>query len=67
MRRRRTRHRGSAEGTCGSLPLGLFLPAAKRFYEKKAAQRHSMLAMKALSHKIARACYYIMRDRVPFD
>jgi len=44
-----------------------FLPAAKRFYEKKAAQRNPILAMKALSHKIARACYYIMRDQVPFD
>lgn len=44
-----------------------FLPAAKRFYDKKAAQRNPILAMKALSHKIARACYYLMRDQVPFD
>lgn len=44
-----------------------FLPAAKRFYDKKAAQRNPILAMKALSHKIARACYYVMRDQVPFD
>jgi transposase len=44
-----------------------YLPAARRFYEKKAAQRHPILAMKALSHKIARACYYVMRDQVPFD
>jgi len=44
-----------------------FLPAAKRFFEKKAAQRNPILAMKALSHKIARACFYIMRDKVPFD
>jgi transposase len=44
-----------------------FLPAARRFYEKKAAQRNPILAMKALSHKLARACYYIMRDQVPFD
>lgn len=44
-----------------------FLPSAKRFYEKKAAQRNPILAMKALSNKVARACYYVMRDRVPFD
>jgi hypothetical protein len=44
-----------------------YLPAARHFYEKKAAQRHPILAMKALSHKIARACYYVMRDQVPFD
>jgi transposase len=40
-----------------------YLPAAKRFYEKEAAQRNPILAMKALSHKMARACYYVMRDR----
>jgi transposase len=44
-----------------------YLPAAERFYEKKAAQRNPILALKALSHKLARACYYVMRDRVPFD
>jgi transposase len=44
-----------------------FLPAAKRFYERKAAQRNPILAMKALAHKLARACYYIMRDKAPFD
>ena len=44
-----------------------FLPAARRFYEKKAAQRNPILAMKALSHKLARACYYVMRDRISFD
>ena len=44
-----------------------FLPVAKRFYERKAAQRNPILAMKALAHKLARACYYIMRDKVPFD
>ena len=44
-----------------------FLPAAKRFYERKAAERNPILAMKALAHKIARACYYVMRDQVQFD
>jgi transposase len=44
-----------------------YLPAAKRFYERKAAQRHPILAVKALAHKIARASYYLMRDQVPFD
>jgi transposase len=44
-----------------------FLPAAKRFYQRKAAQRNRILAVKALAHKIARACYYLMRDKVKFD
>jgi hypothetical protein len=30
-----------------------YLPAAKGFYERKAAQRNPILAMKALSHKLA--------------
>jgi len=42
------------------------LPAAKRFYERKRRQRHAMLAMKALAHKLARACFYVLRDQVPF-
>lgn len=42
------------------------LPAAHRFYERKRRQRHQLLAVKALAHKLARACYYILRDQVPF-
>jgi hypothetical protein len=26
-----------------------------------------VVALKAVAHKLARACYYIMRDTVPFD
>jgi len=26
-----------------------------------------VVAIKAVAHKLARACYYIMRDDVPFD
>jgi len=42
------------------------LPAAKRFYERKRRQRHALLAVKALAHKLARACFYVLRDQVPF-
>lgn len=40
---------------------------AHRFYQRKRAQRNGALATKALAHKMARACYYVMRDQVPFD
>lgn len=43
-----------------------YLPAAKRFYERKARQRNKIVAIKALSHKLARACYFILRDQVSF-
>jgi transposase len=42
------------------------LPAAKRFYERKRRQRHALLAVKALADKLARACFYVLRDQVPF-
>ena len=41
--------------------------AAQRFYQRKRAQRNGIVAIKALSNKICRASYYIMRDQVPFD
>jgi hypothetical protein len=26
-----------------------------------------VVAIKAVAHKLARVCYYVMRDEVPFD
>ena len=41
-------------------------PNFKRYYQRKEAQRNNIVAVKALSNKLARACYYIIRDQVPF-
>ena len=38
----------------------------RRYYNRKVAQANTSLATKALSNKLARICYYIMRDKVPF-
>ena len=38
----------------------------RRYYNRKAAQANTSLATKALSNKLARICYYIIRDNVPF-
>jgi len=38
----------------------------RRYYNRKVAQANTSLATKALSNKLARICYYIMRDQVPF-
>jgi transposase len=40
---------------------------ARRYYERKSRQRNRPVAMKAISHKLARACYFILRDGVKFD
>ena len=39
----------------------------KRFYERKKAKRNGMVAIKAVAHKLARACYHILKDDVPFS
>jgi transposase len=41
--------------------------SAQRFYQRKMAEKNGIVATKALSNKICRASYYIMRDHVPFD
>ena len=40
---------------------------ARAYYQRKAARTNFMVARSALAHKLARAAYYVMRDRVPFD
>ena len=44
-----------------------FEPLVSRFYQRKKAKSHRVVAIKAVAHKLARACYYVMRDEVPFD
>jgi transposase len=44
-----------------------FYPQVRSYVEKKTAQSNHALALKALAHKLARACYYVMRDQVPFE
>lgn len=44
-----------------------FCPNAKRFYQRKMAKTDTIVATKALSNKLARASYYIMRDQVPYE
>ncbi|MGB0127913.1 MAG: IS110 family transposase [Rhodocyclaceae bacterium] len=40
---------------------------AKRFYERKKARTNNVVAIKALAHKLARACFHILKERKPFD
>jgi len=40
---------------------------AKRFFQRKLAQKNRAVAVKATANKLAKACFYIMRDQVKFD
>src|SRR5262252_4946609 len=46
-----------------------FQPEAQRFYQRKLAKsrNNTILARKAVAHKLSRACYDMMRDLVPFE
>lgn len=40
---------------------------ARRYHGRKKARTSGVIAIKAVAHKLARACFYVMRDQVPFD
>jgi len=44
-----------------------FCPYAKKFYQRKKAKTNGVVGIKALSNKLARASYYIIRDEVSYD
>lgn len=44
-----------------------FSSKAKTWFQRKAAKRGKVVATKALSNKIARACYYIMKNRTVYN
>jgi transposase len=44
-----------------------FSERIKSFYQRKKSKSNAIVAIKAVAHKLCRACYYIMKDQVPFD
>jgi transposase len=44
-----------------------FHPPVRRFFERKKARTHHVVAVKAVAHKLARASYHVMHDQVPFQ
>jgi len=39
----------------------------KSYYQRKCAKTKKVIAIKAVAHKLSRACFYMMRDNVKFD
>ena len=44
-----------------------YAPRIKRYYQRKKARSNGIIAIKTVAHKLARACYFILRDGVDFD
>jgi len=39
----------------------------QRYYQRKKAKTKGVIAIKAVAHKLARACYFIMKNQTPFN
>ena len=72
------RKKGEGNRKCGNKHLAwAFVEAAhmavryddraRAFYQRKKAKTKTVVAAKAVAHKLARACFYVMRDQVPFE
>lgn len=70
--------KGEGNTKCGNKHLAwAFVEAAhfavrydeqiRRFYQKKCARTLPVVAIKAVAHKLARACYHVMKRDEPFD
>lgn len=42
-------------------------PEVKRFYQRKLASTNKIVAIKATAHKLARAAYFVMKNKVEFS
>jgi transposase len=42
-------------------------PQIKRYYQRKRAKTKGVVAIKAVAHKLARACYHMLREGSAFD
>jgi transposase len=42
-------------------------PYVRSYYQKKAAKTNNIVAIKAVSHKLARASYYVIKNQEVFD
>lgn len=45
----------------------IFSPEIKRFYHKRQAKRHILVAKKTVANKLAKACYHMLKRHEPFD
>jgi transposase len=42
-------------------------PYVRRYYQRKMAKTNNIVAIKAIAHKLARACYYVIENREVFN
>ena len=45
----------------------IWSPEIKRFYQRRQAKRHILVAKKTVANKLAKACYHMLKRQEPFD
>jgi transposase len=45
----------------------IWSPQIKRYYQRKQAKSHILIAKKAVANKLARACYHMLKRQEAFD
>ena len=45
----------------------IWSPEIKRYYQRRQAKSHILVAKKAVANKLARACYHMLKNQEPFD
>ena len=72
------KNKGNGNAKCGNKHLAwAFIEAAhfavryddtiRRWFQKKCAKTPQVVAIKAVTHKLARACFHVMKTGTPFD
>jgi transposase len=44
-----------------------YYPEIKKYYQRKLNKTMRVVALKTIANKLSRACYFVLRDGVPFD
>ena len=44
-----------------------YYPIVNKYYQRKVSQTNKIVVIKAISHKLARALYYVMKDQVAYE
>lgn len=39
----------------------------RKYYQRRLTKNHRVVAIKTIAHKMARACFFVMRDEIEFD
>ncbi|MFT6986052.1 MAG: transposase [Psychromonas sp.] len=58
---------GSYASYCRCVSGDSYSKTVKSYYQRKLAKNNQTVTIKTVAHKLATACFYVLRDKVPFE